>query len=202
MLGSSLRVSQLASPVGLRQNNRTQSIIDVPRGERILSRQGGIPFGRGYRLGFSARSMTARAIAEPVDMSTREHIVTIHTPADLEDLVKSDELVVLQCKAKACRPCKAFTQKYARIANQYPDVVFAEVTGDESNETRRMMMKMKVTTTPSFFLFSNGKEAHRFSGANKENLMSAIEEHLLTGDKDSVDGSMDEGNFRLKLQGA
>ncbi|GMH45039.1 hypothetical protein BSKO_12996 [Bryopsis sp. KO-2023] len=203
MLGSSIQTSQLVGLVGVRQNARPLRIGDAPRGERILSRNGGVQIGGGCRDGLHSSSVAARALAESIDLSTHEAIRTVESPEDLEELLKSEEMVVLQCKARACRPCKAFRNKFTRIAGAYPDVVFAQVTGDESTETRRMMMKMKVTTTPSFFLFSDGKEAHRFSGANKEKLVSAIDTHLLgCSDDESVDGSMDDGNFSLNYQGA
>ena len=53
-------------------------------------------------------------------------------------------LVVLMAKSAGCRPCKAFARKYQRIAALYPDAVFTVITGDESKETRAMMMAMKV----------------------------------------------------------
>jgi hypothetical protein len=48
-------------------------------------------------------------------------------------------------KSAGCRPCKAFARKYQRISALYQDdAVFCVITGDESKETRAMMMAMKV----------------------------------------------------------
>lgn len=205
MLGSSLLAAQAVDPTVVRQHAKPLRIGDqLTHGERALPRNGGAPFGRRAGCGLRSAPMVPRALAEPVDTSTSAAIRTVSSPEDLEKLVKSEEMVVLQCKARGCRPCKAFVNKYTRIAAAYPDVVFAQVVGDESNDTRRMMMKMKVTTTPSFLLYSDGNQTHRFSGANKEKLVSAIDTHLLAcgSDDESVDGSMDDGNFRLNFQGA
>jgi hypothetical protein len=75
-------------------------------------------------------------------------------------------------KSAGCRPCKAFARKYQRVAALYPHAVFTVVTGDESKETRAMMMAMKVGRgEESFvgalawgvFLFFSFPVAHFFS---------------------------------------
>ena len=70
----------------------------------------------------------------------------IHGPEELDATLAAypNRLVVLMAKSAGCRPCKAFARKYQRIAALYPDAVFTVVTGDESKETRAMMMAMKV----------------------------------------------------------
>lgn len=71
----------------------------------------------------------------------------IHGPEELDATLAANptRLVVLMAKSAGCRPCKAFARKYQRIAALYPDAVFTVVTGDESKETRAMMMAMKVS---------------------------------------------------------
>ena len=70
----------------------------------------------------------------------------IHGPEELDATLAAypDRLVVLMAKSAGCRPCKAFARKYQRVAALYPHAVFTVVTGDESKETRAMMMAMKV----------------------------------------------------------
>lgn len=200
MLGATtLQISSLSVLASTRsaRSHRTQ-------GDRILSRHGGIALRPGTNLDIPPVEVAVKAIAEPTEtMSASEEVVEIRSPSDLETLTKSGARVVLQCKARGCRPCMAFNNKFIRMAAEYPDVVFAEVYGDASEETRRMMIQMKVATTPSFYFFDNGKQVHKMSGANKENLINAIETELLhEGGEGPVDGSMDDGSFRLKFQGA
>jgi len=79
----------------------------------------------------------------------------IHGPEELDAVLASSatgSIVVLMAKSAGCRPCKAFARKYSRIAALYSNgdddgrnaATFLVVTGDESKETRAMMMAMKV----------------------------------------------------------
>lgn len=45
---------------------------------------------------------------------------------------------------------QAFQKKYNMIAAYCPDTAFLEVTGDETKDTRKMMMEMAVKATPAF----------------------------------------------------
>lgn len=54
------------------------------------------------------------------------------------------QLVILMCKARSCRPCKMFTRKFQRMAERFAEVVCLEIMGDESNDTRKMMMSMQI----------------------------------------------------------
>lgn len=56
----------------------------------------------------------------------------MHGPAELDEFVTrcSDQVVILMCKARACRPCKAFTRKYIHLAERFTSSVFLDVTGE------------------------------------------------------------------------
>jgi hypothetical protein len=82
-----------------------------------------------------------------------------------------------------------FKRKYERIAASYaPRAVFLEITGDESKETRGMMVAMAVRVTPTFFLWdrvparSTGDLAggappptRSATGVNENNLKAAVD---------------------------
>jgi hypothetical protein len=82
-----------------------------------------------------------------------------------------------------------FGRKYERMAAAYaPDVVFLEITGDESKETRGMMMAMAVRVTPTFFLWDRGEgrstgeaaggappATRTATGVNENNLKAAVD---------------------------
>jgi hypothetical protein len=68
-----------------------------------------------------------------------------------------DQLVVLMCKARACRPCKAFSRKYHHIAEKFTSVIVLDILGDESMDTRKMMMDMQIKSTPTFKMYKGGQ---------------------------------------------
>ncbi|KAK9804758.1 hypothetical protein WJX72_003645 [[Myrmecia] bisecta] len=113
-----------------------------------------------------------------------ELVTTVHSPEEFEELLAQHpgQLVVLMCKAMACRPCKMFSRKYQRMAGAFQDCVFVDILGDESRETRNMMIKMNVRVTPTFRLYRNGEFVHSLGGINENNLRGAIEERLLPGE--------------------
>lgn len=65
------------------------------------------------------------------------------------------------------------------------------------------MMKMKVKSTPTFLMYTNGEQVHKLSGANKEKLTAAILDHI-PGQYDSpvTEAQVLEGGLQMKLQGA
>lgn len=63
-----------------------------------------------------------------------------------------------------------FSRKYARAAQQYTDAVFLEIIGDETKDTRGMMIDMSIKVTPTFVLFRAGERVHSHGGINETNL--------------------------------
>ncbi|GAB4816320.1 hypothetical protein N2152v2_003366 [Parachlorella kessleri] len=131
-------------------------------------------------------SFAAQSVGQILPGPSREgeevlRVSTVHSPAELEAVVAAnmDKLVVLMCKAKGCRPCKLFARKYARAADMYRDTVFLELFGDESKDTRALMVKMGIKVTPTFVLYRDGEKVHSHGGVNERNLHRAIQAHLL-----------------------
>lgn len=53
-----------------------------------------------------------------------------------------------------------------------------EVYGDDTVDTRRMMMQMEVKSTPTFRLYRKGQLVDVLTGTNDKKLMRAMIEHL------------------------
>jgi len=83
-------------------------------------------------------------------------------------------LVVLKCKAKYCRPCKVFAKKYLRFAEEFSDVLFLEIVGDENKQTRLMMMEFEVKATPTFRYYLDGECVTITVGIKEEKVRDAI----------------------------
>lgn len=107
-------------------------------------------------------------------------VTTVHSPEELDATIAAnkEQLIVLMIKAKGCRPCKLFGRKYARAADLYSNAVFLELFGDESKDTRALMVKMGIRVTPTFVLYRDGQRVHSHGGVNEKNFHSAIQSHL------------------------
>jgi hypothetical protein len=93
-------------------------------------------------------------------------------------------LVVLMAKARSCRPCKAFSRKYSAVAARFPEAVFLAIYGDDSKESRQMMIALAVRVTPTFRL-SRGVDdnATVLTGTSETKLRDAIVAALTEGER-------------------
>lgn len=100
----------------------------------------------------------------------------MHSPQQLDAALAAHAggLCVLMCKSKTCRPCKAFLKKYAAIAERFPRLVAMQILGDESAETRKLMMSMKVKVTPTFMIYRGGERAATVTGVSETKLLRAL----------------------------
>ncbi|KAK9905101.1 hypothetical protein WJX75_009610 [Coccomyxa subellipsoidea] len=111
-----------------------------------------------------------------------EAVLQVHSAQELKDILQRHDgkLVVLMCKAASCRPCKMFARKYQRIAAEFTSkgAVFFEILGDESADTRKLMVSMQIRVTPTFCLFRGTEVVQTVTGVNSENLQNAVKDQL------------------------
>lgn len=69
---------------------------------------------------------------------TLAYYVQLHSAQEFQDIIEHNpgSLIVLMCKAQGCRPCKMFSRKFQRLAEQFSDAVFLDIMGDETSDTR------------------------------------------------------------------
>ncbi|KAF8058131.1 Thioredoxin F-type [Scenedesmus sp. PABB004] len=103
-------------------------------------------------------------------------VLTVTSPEHFDGVLAAhpDRLAVLMCKSHSCRPCKMFTRKYLAVAEKFPEVVVAEVFGDDSPELRKMMIGLGVKVTPTFRLYRGGECVDVVTGTNDKKLVAAL----------------------------
>ncbi|MEW5299712.1 MAG: hypothetical protein WDW38_004233 [Sanguina aurantia] len=72
-----------------------------------------------------------------------------------------------------------FTRKYNQLAQRFPDSMLLDIIGDESPDTRRLMMDSEVKVTPTFKLYRGSDCVLTLAGTNEKKLRSAIAQHLM-----------------------
>lgn len=112
-------------------------------------------------------------------------VLEISGPDDYASLraAHPDRLVVLMCKARSCRPCKAFTRKYAALAARFPEAALLEIYGDDSPASRQMMIAMGVRVTPTFRLSRGAHEVGVVAGTSEGKLRDGIVAALTEGER-------------------
>uniref|UniRef100_A0A383VHJ7 Thioredoxin domain-containing protein n=1 Tax=Tetradesmus obliquus TaxID=3088 RepID=A0A383VHJ7_TETOB len=103
-------------------------------------------------------------------------LLLVSSPEQFDEIVEThrERLVVLMCKSHSCRPCKMFTRKYMSIAQRFPEVVCCELYGDETPETRKMMIRLQVKVTPTFRMYRQHESVNVVTGTNDKKLMRGI----------------------------
>ncbi|KIY03791.1 uncharacterized protein Z520_00482 [Fonsecaea multimorphosa CBS 102226] len=90
----------------------------------------------------------------------------------------ADRLVVLDCFATWCGPCKVIAPEVAKFSESdaYKDRVdFYKVDVDEVPDVAQ---ELGVRAMPTFMIFKNGEKVDEVVGANKNALEAAIRKHL------------------------
>jgi thioredoxin 1 len=101
----------------------------------------------------------------------------IVSDAGFEDFVSRYPLVVVDCWAEWCGPCKRVGPIIDSLAGQMQgDVVFGKLDTDQNQLTAR---KFQITAIPTLLVFKNGQLADRMVGAlPKANIQEKLKSFL------------------------
>lgn len=90
-------------------------------------------------------------------------------------LADGGKLVVLDCFATWCGPCKVIAPQVVKFSNEYPDAKFLKVDVDEVPD---LAQELGIKAMPTFVLFKNKERIAEVVGANPMALEAAIKQHI------------------------
>jgi thioredoxin 1 len=85
-----------------------------------------------------------------------------------------NKLVVLDCYATWCGPCRLIAPKVIAFSNDYPDVQFYKLDVDKVSD---VAAELGVRAMPTFFFFKDEQMVGDVVGANPSALKAGIEKH-------------------------
>jgi len=99
------------------------------------------------------------------------------TDADLDQALQRFPLIVVDCWAPWCQPCRMIAPVIAELAEAYKgQIVFGKVNVDENSETTT---KYGIRSIPALLIFQKGKVVDQIIGAQpKETLESQLTKYL------------------------
>ncbi|KAH7442315.1 hypothetical protein KP509_03G081700 [Ceratopteris richardii] len=90
------------------------------------------------------------------------------------EATSQSRLVVVDCMARWCGPCKYMRPHFDNLSRRYPHVLFLRVDIDQ---LRSLAIDMDIQGFPTFIFIKNGREIERLLGANKEELQQKVALH-------------------------
>lgn len=97
----------------------------------------------------------------------------IDSDAEFQAAISSNPVVLVDCFAEWCGPCKAISPILEKHSNaeEYKGVHFIKIDVDEVPETTQ---KLGVRAMPTFLLFKDGERADELVGANPNGLVALL----------------------------
>lgn len=94
-----------------------------------------------------------------------------------EKVLNSTGLVVVDCFATWCGPCRAIAPRVADLSREYTEAKFYQIDVDQLSG---VAADLGVRAMPTFILFKNGQriEGGDVIGANPPGLEAAVKAHL------------------------
>jgi thioredoxin 1 len=101
----------------------------------------------------------------------------VNSKSDFDNALKdaADSLVVLDCFATWCGPCKVIAPKVVAFTKEFPQVRFYKIDVDEVNDVAQ---ELGIRAMPTFMLFKKGDKVDEVVGANEKALKAAIQKNL------------------------
>ncbi|KAK7527211.1 thioredoxin-like protein [Phyllosticta citriasiana] len=94
---------------------------------------------------------------------------------DWECALQCDHLVVLDCFATWCGPCKVIAPQVVKFSEAYPSAKFYKLDVDEVPDVAQ---ELGIRAMPTFLLFKGGEKVGEVVGANPKALEAAIKQHV------------------------
>ncbi|KAF2690556.1 thioredoxin-domain-containing protein [Lentithecium fluviatile CBS 122367] len=103
---------------------------------------------------------------------SKEGVHNLKTKPDWDKALEDkDTLLVLDCFATWCGPCKVIAPQVVKFSNTYPDARFYKLDVDEVPDVAQ---ELGIRAMPTFLLFKNGDKVAEVVGANPKALEAAI----------------------------
>ena len=93
----------------------------------------------------------------------------------VNEVIKSEKLVVIDFFATWCVPCQMLTEVLHDVEKEYEDVI--EIFKVDVDENQEIAIRYEVTSMPTLVFFKDGEEVERKIGyIEREELISIIED--------------------------
>lgn len=123
------------------------------------------------------RELMKKAVEKPAEMKEMLTAPLIVSDIDFEEVVRRYPLMLVDCWAPWCGPCRMVGPIIEELAKDYAGkVVFGKLNVDENPKTA---MRFGVMSIPTLLIMKNGKEVDRIIGAlPKQSIEAKLHKHM------------------------
>ncbi|KAJ5109518.1 hypothetical protein N7456_006193 [Penicillium angulare] len=93
-----------------------------------------------------------------------------------EKILQSQDLVILDCYAEWCGPCKTIAPQMEKWSDQYTQIKFYKLDVEKVGEVAH---ELDVRAMPTFMLFKGGEKVTEIVGAEPTNIEEGIRSLLV-----------------------
>jgi len=98
--------------------------------------------------------------------------LVVITDSDFDTFVKKYSVVIVDCWAAWCFPCRMLEPIVESLAKKYTGkIVFGKLNVDEN---KNVTMKYNIKSLPTLLVFKKGKNVDRIIGAMPESILESI----------------------------
>lgn len=108
-----------------------------------------------------------------IDIKLKKNMLIELNEDTLQDLVASNEKVVVQFSASWCGNCRIMKPKFKKLATENESITFAIVDAEHFPESRKLA---NVSNLPTFATFVNGKLVNETQTNKQEVLIELVNE--------------------------
>ncbi|MDH5783180.1 MAG: thioredoxin [Candidatus Bathyarchaeota archaeon] len=123
------------------------------------------------------RELMKRTAGEPTDQREILSAPLTVNDADFDQVMQQYPLLVIDCWAAWCGPCRMVAPIIDELAKDYAGkVVFGKLNVDENPKTA---MRFDIMSIPTLLIIKNGKEVDRIIGAvPKQSVEAKLRRHM------------------------
>lgn len=106
---------------------------------------------------------------------SKQGVHNLQNKAEFDAALKEPGLMVLDCFATWCGPCKVIAPQVVKFSDLYPNARFYKLDVDDVPDVAQ---ELGIRAMPTFLLFKDGEKVGEVVGANPTALEGAIKKHL------------------------